>query len=65
MQHKNLSQGDKIGIKVPTGEILQKIVWEPREKCVLVCSKRQYEWLKKGDFRAAPIGFRWDDVQFV
>ena len=62
MQQVILSRGDKVKIRSSSGEIVKKVVWDVREDCVLVCSDRQYEWLLKGDYRAAPIGFVWSDV---
>jgi hypothetical protein len=63
MQHKFYAAGDKIRIRVSESRIDDRVVWESKEKCVLVCSQRQYDWLRKGDFRATPIGVKWTDVE--
>lgn len=65
MQQKILSQGDKVCIRSHDGEFIERIVWDSRDECVLVCSERQFGWLKRGDYRAAPIGFSWKDVYTV
>ena len=60
-----IHRGSEIEVKVISGEFARRIVWEAMEDGVLVCSPRQYNWLKRGDTRAAPIGFSWDDVRRV
>lgn len=62
MQHKIYAQGDKVRIKSAESKIDERIVWGQKDGIVLICSARQYEWLKTGDLRAAPIGVRAKDI---
>lgn len=62
VQQENLSRGDGVLVRGCDGALVEGIVWEVRQDGVLICSERQFEWLKSGDDHAAPIGFPWKDV---
>ena len=65
MTKHNMESGHRVKVRCADGRLHNNVVWRVVNGLAYLCSDRQYEALREGQWAPPPIGFPLEDVEFA